>query len=160
MQINLKNKSIYLWVIVIVLLIVAIVLLTSKKSVVTQSSGCDKATPIAQEAALAWGNTEDISSKAYQTKLALYLTDTMKQSFEQEWQTLDPQVKYFSKLQIKGVTCTSDANQVTVKIDGLKSDSYENLKPVEITAELINSSGKYLVNGFADNYQGNLKKIY
>lgn len=158
MQINFKDKKAYIWIIVVIVLVIILYLLiANKKPATNEVSECESATKIATEAATAWGNTDDMRSEDYQTKLGSYLTGDMKKSFEQEWSTLDPLEQVNSKLVIQGVTCKSDANQTVVTIDAKKSDNASGLIPVELTIELVNTNDQYLVNGFADNYEKNVK---
>lgn len=161
MQIKFTRKT-YVLIFASAIIVFAIILLLTiaKKPPVNQASQCETASKIARDAALAWGNTDDMRSDAYQTKLKSFLTEDMKRAFEEEWETLDPLVKINTKVELQGVTCEATADQVTVKIDAKKSENDEPDKPVELTIELIDINKAYLINGFADNYQNNVKKIY
>lgn len=159
MQLKIKNKKIYALIIAGILVIVAIVLfLTSNresKIIQTNETECEAASKVAQEAALAWGNTDDMRSQEYQNKLKSYLTDEMKKNFEDEWTTIEEKVS--SSLELQGVTCSSE-EQTVVDIGAIKSENDSSPSFVQITVELIKENGKYMVSGFADNYD--VRKIH
>ena len=163
MQIKHLNKKYFVIAILLAIILIATsyFFLVKKVSDKQKSADCQEEMGFAKEAATAWGNSQDIASKEYQSNFKKYLTDELTKSFEEEWSTLDNQsVKQFSKINIISATCDRKGTVTTIKMDIQKSDNYSNDLPAELTIEITKEKGRDLISGFAELYNNNEQKIY
>lgn len=119
----------------------------------TDVLNCNEAQSLAQQAALAWGNTDDQLSADYQNRFKKYLSSDLQKAFSQEWLSLDDgSGSQPSSLKITSITCTQEKSGAFVSILGQKNDKYIPKEQIQINVRVELLNNQPLVAGFENIY--------
>lgn len=156
MQINPTLKK-YLIGIFVVIALVSLWLFykqdKTQTTIKTNTLNCPEAEPLAQQAALAWGNTEDQLSADYQNGFKKYLSSNLQQAFSQEWLSLDDgSGTQPSSLKITSIACSQEKSGALVRILGQKGDKYIPNEQIQINVRVESLNNQPLVTGFENIY--------